>query len=180
MIVLWVTLLVVWIVYREGQAISVQYRYAEIGRGAGIGLVVGLPLMVFVRGWLGDAVPKLYLGVIQPPEAGVMSIALFTSLVLLGPLAECLFFRDTVQRERGLWVAILLYAATAVIFFLPTASENAMVLIGITGATAALGIVYAFLYERYGLTTALVCHAMVNLFLLFVPTVLSQSGIFAQ
>jgi membrane protease YdiL (CAAX protease family) len=167
-------LLVLWVTYREGQTIPLHYRFADIARGAGIGLVIGVPAMLIALRGLAVAVPILFTGKMPAADATIAGTTVFTLLVLLAPFAEELFFRDILQRERGLRITIVLYAVAAVIFFLPTAGGFPVVLGAVSGATAVLGIVYAFLYERLGLTVALACHTTVNFILLFVPTVLSQ------
>jgi membrane protease YdiL (CAAX protease family) len=103
---------------------------------------------------------------------------IFVSLALVAPLAEALFFRDLLQRERGFWVSIGLYAAAGIIFFLPTAGGFPAVLGAVSGVTAVLGILYAFLYERYGLTVALACHTTINLILLYIPAIVNHLELF--
>jgi membrane protease YdiL (CAAX protease family) len=171
LIILWTTLIGLWITYREGRALRVQYQFSDLGRGAGIGLAIGVPLMVLAFRSLAAAIPILYVSVEPTPLVGTSGSMIFCSLVLLAPLAEELFFRDILHQERGLWRAIGLYAAAGVIFFLPTAGGYLAVLAAVSGATAVLGIVYAFLYERYGLTVALTCHVVINLTLLYVPAI---------
>ena len=178
--ILWSTLLGLWIAYREGQPMRLEYRVADIGRGAGIGLLVGLPLVLVTFRGLVAAIPILYVSTQSSSVLGASGTMIFVSLVLLAPLAEELFFRDVVQRERGFWIAITLYAAAGVIFYLPTAGEFPMVLGAVSGATAVLGILYAFLYERYGLTIALACHTAVNTALIFVPAIVAHLGLFAS
>jgi len=60
------------------------------------------------------------------------------------------------------------------ILFLPTAGSYLVVLLAVSGAMGVLGILYAFLHARYGLATALSCHVVVNLLLLFLPATLSK------
>jgi hypothetical protein len=43
-----------------------------------------------------------------------------------------------------------------------------------------LGVIYGFLFERFGLSTALASHVAVNLFLLFMPAFLHSLGLFTQ
>jgi membrane protease YdiL (CAAX protease family) len=105
--------------------------------------------------------------------AGVVGALLFTLLVLLAPVAEEMFFRDILQRERGLVVSIVVYAVAGVILFLPTAGDFFVVLVAVSGAMALLGVLYAFLFERYGLTVTLACHITLNLCLLYVPVLAS-------
>ena len=120
---------------------------------------------------------------ISPEPASVIGASattIYASLVLVAPLAEELFFRDVLQRERGFWIAVALYAVAGTILFLPTAGDYPVVLAAVSGASAVLGILYAFLYERYGLTVALACHTTLNLVLLFIPAIIGHLELLAR
>jgi membrane protease YdiL (CAAX protease family) len=180
LLVLWVTLLGLWVAFREGKTIRFKYTFAEIGRGAGIGLAVSVPLVLIAFRALATAIPILYVSTQQPSLIGPSATVIFCSLVLVAPLAEELFFRDVLQKESGIWIAVALYAAAGVTFFLPTAGSYPVVLAAVSGVTAVLGILYAFLYGRYGLTVALACHTSMNLVLLFVPALTGHLELLAQ
>lgn len=174
LIILWTTLLGLWIAFREGQTMQVKYELTEIGRGAAIGLAMSVPLTLVAFRPLVTAIPILYISAEPSSVVGASATTIFASLVLVAPLAEELFFRDVLQRERGFWIAVALYAVAGLIFFLPTAGNFTIVLAAVSGASAVLGILYAFLYERYGLTVALACHTTINLVLLFVPAIIGH------
>ncbi len=177
LIVLWTVLLGLWLSYREGQRVQLHYRFADIGRGMVIGTVVSLPVLIAAGRALVTAVPILYVGANATGSGVQMSgAAAFASLVLIAPLAEELFFRQVLQRERGVWIATAIYAAGGLVFFLPTAGRFFAVLLVVCGANALLGAMYGLLYDRYGLATTLATHATVNLTLLFVPAVLNSLG----
>jgi membrane protease YdiL (CAAX protease family) len=180
LVILWTTLVVLWLVYQEGKARTLEYRFAAVGRGALIGSAIALPLMVLALRSLITAIPILFVSRSDPSLAGVSSAALFVSLVLLAPFAEELFFRDVLQREQGLWVGVGLYAVAGLLLFLPTAGSYAVVLIAVVGIWSVLGVIYGFLFERFGLSTALASHVAVNLFLLFMPAFLHSLGLFSQ
>jgi membrane protease YdiL (CAAX protease family) len=147
-------------------------------------LVIGLPLLALTYRQLMVAVPILYVGVSIPAgvmpsaeaivvnEADVLGAFMFASLVLLAPLAEGLFFRSILHRELGFVVSVGFYAIANVIMFLPAAGGFWAVLLAVCCVMTILGIVYGFLYERYGLAMSIVCHMTVNLALLFIPIVL--------
>jgi membrane protease YdiL (CAAX protease family) len=180
LIVLWLTLLGLWLAYRQGGTVRVRYEFGEVGRGLVVGLVIGVPLVAIAFRSLSRAVPILYVSREQAVADAVTGSTVFTSLVLLAPLAEELFFRDVLQRERGFWMANALYAVAILLFFLPTAGEYPVVLVAVSGAAAVLGIIYGFLHERLGFAVALSCHATVNLILLWIPTALSHLDLFAR
>ncbi len=180
LIILWTTLLGLWIAFREGQTMQVKYELTEIGRGTAIGLAMSVPLTLIAFRPLVTAIPILYISIKPSPVVGASATTIFASLVLVAPLAEELFFRDVLQRERGFGIAIALYAVAGIIFFLPTAGNFVAVLAAVGGASAVLGILYAFLYERYGLTVALACHTTINLVLLFVPAIMGHFELLAR
>ena len=180
LIILWTTLLGLWIVFREGQTMQVKYDLAEIGKGTAIGLAMSVPLTLIAFRPLVTAIPILYVSAEPSTVVGASATTIFASLVLVAPLAEELFFRDVLQRGRGFWIAVALYAVAGIIFFLPTAGNYAAVLAAVSGASAVLGILYAFLYERYGLTVALACHTTLNLVLFFVPAIVGHLELFAR
>jgi membrane protease YdiL (CAAX protease family) len=180
LVILWTTLLILWVVYRENKSLKVQYQFTEIGRGALIGLAVSAPLLLLAFRALVTAIPILFVSVSQSSVAGVPGTIVFCSLVLLAPLAEELFFRDILQQERGLWLGAGLSAAAGLILFLPTAGQYPVVLVAVVGAWAVLGTMYCFFYERLGFVTTLACHITVNLILLFVPAILGHLDLFAR
>ena len=174
LVILWTTLLGLWLTYREGKSFRFSYRFADIGRGVLIGLAVGLPLVLLALGALTTAIPILFVSVSETTVAGVASTTIFCSLVLLAPLAEELFFRDILQRELGIWISCGLYAAAGLILFLPTVGvgQYPAVLVAVVGAWALLGAMYGLFYERFGFVVTLACHITINMVLLFVPAIL--------
>jgi hypothetical protein len=84
------------------------------------------------------------------------------------------------QRANGLWITIGLYAAAGVILYLPTAGQYPAVLATVSGATAVLGALYAFLHEQYGLTVSLASHVVVNLVLLCLPALVGHLDWFTR
>ncbi len=177
LIVLWTVLLGLWLAYREGHKVWLYYRFADIGRGMAIGAAVSLPILIAAARALATAVPILYIGA-EPTDSGVQmsGAAAFASLVLVAPLAEELFFREVLQRERGFWIASAIYAAAGMVFFIPTAGQFPAVLLVVCGVSALLGAMYGLLYDRYGLATAIAAHVTVNLTLLFIPVILNRLG----
>jgi membrane protease YdiL (CAAX protease family) len=166
LLILWLVLLGICLIYAERQVIAMQYGLVNLGRGAAVGLVISLPLLLLVRDALKTTSARLF------PLAS--EAVLFQSLVLLAAPIEELYFRGFLQRERGLVVAALLYGLGEGIFFLPGLSGFPAVLIAVVMATALLGFVYGYVCQRYGLSASISCHATVNLVLLFLPPVLDQ------
>lgn len=183
--ILWSLLLLLWLAFREGRPLDVSYEFSSLGRGLGIGLALGVPLVLVARRALMVAVPILYLGATTSSavlaeaqiwvagEADVVGTLAFVNLVLLAPLAESLFFLDVLHRERGYLISVGLYAVAGLVFFFPVAGAFWAVLLTVCGVTAVLGAIYGFLFERYGLATALAARVAINLCLLFIPALLN-------
>ncbi len=165
LLILWLVLLGVGLIYAEEKAIAVQYGLVNLGRGAAVGLVVSLPLLLLAQDALKTTSARLF------PWASLA--ALFQSLILLAAPIEGLYFRGYLQRERGLVVAALLYGLGQGVLFLPGLSGFPVVLAAVVVSAALLGFVYGYVCQRYGLSASMSCHAVVNLVLLFLPLALA-------
>lgn len=152
--------------YADGKAIITQYGLVNLGRGAVVGLVISLPLLLLAKDALKTTSASLF------PLTS--EAALFQNLVLLAAPIEGLYFRGFLQRERGLVSAALLYGLGQGVLFLPGLSGFPVVLAAVVVAAALLGFVYGYVCQRYGLSASMSCHATVNLVLLFLPPVLDQ------
>ena len=166
LLILWLVLLGVCLSYAEEKAMAVQYGLVNLGRGAVVGLVISLPLLLLARDALKTTSARLFPLASQP--------ALFQNLVLLAAPIEGLYFRGYLQRERGLVVAALLYGLGQGILFLPGLSGFPAVLAAVMVATALLGFIYSYVCQRYGLSASISCHAVVNLVLLVLPPALDN------
>ncbi|MGA9350231.1 MAG: CPBP family intramembrane glutamic endopeptidase [Anaerolineae bacterium] len=166
LLILWLVLLGICLIYAEGQAIAMQYGLVNLGRGAVVGLVISLPLLLLARDALKTTSARLFPLTSQA--------ALFQSLVLLAAPIEELYFRGFLQRERGLVSAALLYGLGQGVLFLPGLSGFPAVLVAVVVGTALLGFVYGYVCQRYGLSASMSCHATINLVLLFLPLAVGQ------
>ena len=166
LLILWLVLLGVGLIYAEEKAIAVQYGLVNLGRGAVVGLVISLPLLLLARDVLKATSTRLF------PLSS--QAALFQSLVLLAAPIEGLYFRGYLQRERGLVNAALLYGLGQGVLFLPGLSGFPVVLAAVVVATALLGFIYGYVCQLYGLSASMSCHAVVNLVLLFLPLALGE------
>lgn len=165
LLVLWLVLLGFCLLYAEGNSLLMEYGLLNLGRGAAVGLVISLPLLLLAREALKTTSGRLFP---LPSQA-----ALFQSLVLLAVPIEGLYFRGFLQRERGLVSAALLYGLGEGILLLPGVAGFPVVFAIVVAATALLGFVYGYVCQRYGLSASMSCHATVNLILLFLPSVLT-------
>lgn len=166
LLILWLVLLGVCLIHAEGQAIVMEYGLLNLGRGAIVGLVISLPLLLLARDALKTTSARLF-----PPTSQAV---LFQNVVLLAVPIEGLYFRGVLQRERGLVAAALFYGLGQGILFLPGLGGFPVILAAVVVATALLGFVYGYVCQRYGLSASISCHAIVNLVLLFLPLALDQ------
>jgi membrane protease YdiL (CAAX protease family) len=166
LLILWLVLLGFCLIYAERNYVVMQYGLLNLGRGAAVGLVISLPLLLWAKDALKTTSVRLF------PVAS--QAALFQNLVLLAAPIEGLYFRGFLQRERGLVVAALLYGLGEGVLFLPGLTGFPVVLVTVVVAAALLGFVYGYVCQRYGLSASISCHATVNLVLLFLPLALGQ------
>jgi hypothetical protein len=165
LLVLWLVLLGFCLLYAEKNLLVMEYGLLNLGRGAAVGLVISLPLLLLAREALKTTSGRLFP---LPSQA-----TLFQSLVLLAAPIEGLYFRGFLQRERGLVSAALLYGLGEGILLLPGVAGFPVVFAIVVAATAVLGFVYGYVCQRYGLSASMSCQATVNLVLLFLPSVLT-------
>lgn len=166
LLILWLVLLGFCLLYAERNSLLVEYGLLNLGRGAAVGLVISLPLLLLAREALKTTSDRLF------PLSSQAS--LFQSLVLLAAPIEGLYFRGFLQRERGLVSAALLYGLGEGILLLPGVAGFPVVFAIVVAATALLGFIYGYVCQRYGLSASMSCQATVNLILLFLPSVLTQ------
>lgn len=95
--------------------------------------------------------------------------------MLFMPVVEALFFRGLVQREKGLWPSVLLYAAAGLVYFLPGTWDEHLPILGVLiGGMALLGFVYGYIRAMHGLMASLLCQALAHLVLLVVPSLIQS------
>ena len=75
LLILWLVLLGVCLIHAEGQAIVMEYGLLNLGRGAIVGLVISLPLLLLARDALKTTSARLF-----PPTSQAV---LFQNVVLL-------------------------------------------------------------------------------------------------
>jgi len=166
LLILWLVLLGLCLIYVEGQAMVVEYSLLNLGRGAVVGLVISLPLLLLARDALESTSARLF-----PLTSQAV---LFQNVVLLSAPIEGMYFRGVLQRERGVVAAALFYGLGQGIMFLPGLGGFPVVLAAVVVATAVLGFVYSYVCQRYGLSASISCHATVNLVLFFLPLALDR------
>ncbi len=161
---LWVTLVILSLLYRSKHEVEVGFSLPSVGRGALLGLVISVPLLAFLSEQLRAFTERLY---------GTQDIvSLFYQVCFISAPIEEYFFRGVVQGQRGSSVSIALYALTALLYFLPYAPLLATFIVFV--ALGVLGIVYSYVRERYGLAASVACHVVVGFVLQIAPSLIAS------
>ena len=162
--ILWLALLVALLICCEAEPFETEYSLLALGRGALIGFIVSAPFLLFLRDDLSTFVSRLY--------STRDTLALFHRAVLLASPIESLFFRGLLQDRRGLPIALGLYATTGLIYFLPRSPFLALLIV--MAAMGALGGLYGYVRQRYGLTASMSCQATASFTLIVCPLLIER------
>jgi membrane protease YdiL (CAAX protease family) len=159
--VLWLLLLGIVLLYAETGRLKASYSLLNLARGALLGLIVALPLYLFVRDFFQGTAVWLY---------GVSDWqVLLERAAILVPIVEGVFFRGMVQRERSLLDGAILFAVAQGLYVVHAASQFPVVVVSIVLGMGLIGVLYGYLNDRYGLTASIACHAAVNMVLFVLP-----------
>ncbi|MCU0495847.1 MAG: hypothetical protein MUF87_00695 [Anaerolineae bacterium] len=132
--------------------------------GVSFGFILSAPLLAFGGNTLNAAVERLF-GMMSPGT-------LLTYLLFVIPLAETLFFRGVLQESRAFWVVGLMGALWSVILFFPLMEWQTFPVVALMIALALvmMNLMYSYVRERNGLAASWVCQVVVNLVLVFLPS----------
>jgi hypothetical protein len=159
---LWLVLLGSTLIYAAAQRLQFSYNYSDLARGAVSGSLISLPVLLAARSLLLGTSQRLF-----PAES---TLTLLWAVVLFMPAAEAVYFRGFLQREKGLWAAVLLYAGAGVVYFLPvTWDQHLPVLAALCVGMGLLGFIYSYVRAMHGLVSSLVCQSVVDAMLFVVP-----------
>jgi membrane protease YdiL (CAAX protease family) len=163
---LWMALAGLTLAHAAGRKTELSYQLASLGRGTLAGLLISVPAVLLAQDFLVATSQHLF------PVNNPLS--LFWGLVLVMPPIETAYFRGILQREKGLRDAVLLYAAAAAIYFMPsTLTGNFPVLVALVAGMGLLGFVYSYVRALYGVGASLACQMIVQ-FVVFVVPLLPQ------
>lgn len=138
---------------------------ANIVPGFGFGALIGVPLFLFARPALIASADILY--------AGIDAAALFQLAAITVPVGETLFFRGVLQNERGFAASVIAAGIASILMYWPAAIGTPVYLgVGAIFSTA-LAAVYSYIRSRYGMTSAAICQATLNILLIFLPGLLN-------
>lgn len=159
---LWAVLVLLSVLFRSAHQVEFTFSSSNLLRGALLGLVISVPVLVFLSDQLRSFTELLY-----ATEDVVM---LFYQVCFVSAPAEEYFFRGIVQSRKGAWVSSGLYAVAALLYFLPRAPLLAL---GVAVVMGVLGVVYAFVCENHGLVASVACHLVVGFTLQVVPSIIA-------
>lgn len=157
--ILWLALAVAVLFYAENGRLELDYSLLNLGRGALLGLIVSLPLLIFLK----DPLHAMALQLFVTNDV----LALFHRLVLIAAPIEEAFFRGYLQEELGLLPGIGAYALAGLVYSLPTTPLLGILII--TAAMGTLGAIYGYVRRRYGLTASIGCSMVVYFVLMVCP-----------
>lgn len=166
LMLMWLVLLGLVLLFAEDGRLKGDYSLGNLVRGATIGAIVALPFSLFQREFFYATAARLY-------SVNDLQV-LVERAAFLVPILEGCFFRGIVQRDKGLLEGALLFGLTQVLYFLSAANVYPAVVAVVALGLTLLGLLYGYLYQRYGLTASISCHVAVNLVLFVLPVVIDK------
>lgn len=166
---MWLVQIVVLLVIVGRKPPKLNYRLEDVGRGALVGAVPALVILLLAGGVTRTVAENLY--------PGSDTAAVFQQAVLIAAPVEELFFRGFVQERWNAWAALVGYALLGVLCFLPTALQFPLVLLTVAFGWTALGLLFAYVSRVYGLAAAVAAHACAATLLLVAPMALGDLGL---
>jgi hypothetical protein len=142
--------------------------------GISFGLILAAPLFAFGGVTLSTAV-RLMMTAGYDVNQNLIPMSTGTVLaylVFVMPLAETLFFRGVLQEHRPFWVVGLMGTLWSVVLFFPLMDLQQYPVVGfvICLSLAMMNLMYSYVRQRNGLAAAWICQIVVNLVLVFLPS----------
>lgn len=148
------------VLYRGQERVESDYQLANVGRGALLGLVLSLPILAFLAEPLRVFTERLY---------GTSDVVfIFYQVCLISAPVEEYFFRGIVQPRGGASIALALYAAVPLIYFLFHAQIVAALLVFV--GMGLVGMLCGYVREQYGLAAAIACHTVIVFVMQVLPS----------
>ena len=163
---LWLVLLVLILLYAQSGRLKSDYSLLSVGRGALIGALVALPFYLFARDFFYSTASWLY-------SVNDLQV-LLERAVFIVPLLEEGYFRGVVQRERGLVEGAVLFGLAQALYFVSAVKVYFAVIAAVVLGMILAGLLYGYLYKRYGLTASIAGHVALNFVLFVLPALAAQ------
>ncbi len=139
--------------------------------GVVFGLMIGTPLLLFGSAPLSTTAQLLFSvgrgnSLILLPPGVVLSFLIFTQ-----PLAETLFFRGLLQRNRAFWLVSALSTVWSIVLFVPMIDLGRFPVVAVIISVMLLmvNVIYSYVRQRNGLAAAWLCQIVVNFVIFFLP-----------
>ncbi|MCS6870064.1 MAG: hypothetical protein NZ571_01260 [Anaerolineae bacterium] len=138
----------------------------DLAIGAGYAALVGVPLVAIGNAQLKRIAVDLF--------NGMSPTSVFLLLVFAMPAAETLFFRGAFQASRGFLLSALASGLWACLLLVAGLNVTAYPFVALVIGTAlfALSFLYSYLAAVYNLFSAWACQIVMNMLLLWLPTLL--------
>jgi hypothetical protein len=141
--------------------------------GVIFGVILALPLLFIGGDTLAVTVQRIFRSGIDGELRSLSPGVVLALLVFVMPLAETLFFRGLMQRDRPFWLVGALGSLWSIVLLFPmieVARFPAIALI-IGTALTLMNLIYSYVRQRNGLAAAWLCQIVINILVLFVPYV---------
>jgi len=161
--VLWAVLVLLCVLFRSAHEVRFTFSASSLWRGALLGLVISVPVLLFLSGHLRRFTERLY--------ATDDVVLLFYQICFVSAPVEEYFFRGIVQSRKGSSVSSGLYAAAGLLYFLPHAPFLVAFVVALV--MGVLGIVYAYVCDQHGLVASVACHVVVGFVLQVMPSLIA-------
>jgi hypothetical protein len=143
-----------------------QEEPENLAWGITFGLIIGTPLLAFGGDILGNMAKLIF--------PGMAAGTLLAYLIFVMPLGETLFFRNVFQQNRPWWLVGILSSVWSVVLFFPTMWGDVLAspAVGLIIAVmlTIINVIYSYVRQRNGLAAAWVCQIVINLIVIFLPS----------
>ncbi|TVR21206.1 MAG: hypothetical protein EA396_08940 [Anaerolineaceae bacterium] len=137
-----------------------QEKPENLAWGVALGLVLGIPLLAFGSGVLGDLAVRVWVTF----TPGIV----LAYLLFIMPMAETLFFRGIMMELRPFWEAAIMATVWNLLIFFPHINAGPLPLVALVIFGMA-NTLYSYVRLRNGLAAAWLCQIIVSLMILFFP-----------
>lgn len=149
-----------------------QERPENIAWGIIYGLMLGIPLLLFLRPILVPSSQQMFPGM----SAG----SLLAYLIFVMPISETLFFRGLLQSQLVFWIIGLLAGLWNMMLLFPVMWQSVLQFPAVAAVIAIvllmMNMIYVYVRRRNGLASAWVCQIVTNLVILYIPFLLGLLG----
>lgn len=143
--------------------------------GIVFGLILAAPLLSVGGDALTTTVRLIFRTGIEGSIRALPPGSVLALIVFVMPLAETLFFRGLMQKDRPFWLIGALASVWSILLFFPLIEVGRFPAVAVIIGTALtlMNMIYSYVCARNGLAAAWLCQIVVNLLVIFVPYITS-------